>query len=109
VALQPRIVYQRQQEDNQIDFGTNIEYSFRDRETALIIGAWVTFLNDITGSRLDQFTPLVGIQQGLFIFGFSYDIGLRDTFQSEFGLNSFEFSIRFSGIHSNENSFCPTF
>ncbi len=109
VAFQPRIVYQRQQEDNQIDFGTNIEYSFRDRETALIIGAWVTFLNDITGSRLDQFTPLVGIQQGLFIFGFSYDIGLRDTFQSEFGLNSFEFSIRFSGIHSNENSFCPTF
>ena len=109
ISIQPRIVYQRQQEDNQIDIGTNIEYSFRDKETALIIGTWVTFLNDLSGSRFDQFTPLVGIKQGLFIIGFSYDIALRDTFQSEFGLNSFELSIRFSGIHSNENAHCPTF
>jgi len=109
VSLQPRIVYQKQLEDNQIDIGTNIEYKFRDVETSLIIGAWVTYLNDLSGSRLDQVTPLVGIRQGLFIFGFSYDIAMRDTFQSEFGLNSFEFSIRFSGIHSNENSYCPTF
>ncbi len=109
VSLQPRIVYQTQLEDNQIDLGTNVEYKFRDKDISLILGAWVTYLSDLDGSNINQFTPLLGIRQGLFIFGFSYDVSMRDTFQSELGLNSFEFSIRFSGIHSNENSICPTF
>lgn len=107
--VQPRIVYQFQQEDNQLDLGTNVEYKFRDKEMSLIFGTWITYLNDLNGGRFDQFTPLLGIRQGLFIFGFSYDIPLQDTFQSELGLNSFEFSIRFSGIHSNDDRFCPTF
>ena len=109
VSLQPRLVYQTQGEDNQVDVGFNVEYTLISQKTGLIAGLWATGLNDLDGYHLENFTPLVGIRQGQFIFGLSYDIALRDTLDSVFGLNTFEFSIRFSGEHSNENSFCPTF
>jgi len=109
LSLQPRVVYQQQSEDNQLDLGTNIEYTFQEQQTSIILGAWITYLNDLNGGHIENITPLVGIRQGLFILGFSYDIGLRDTLSSPFGFNTFELSLRFSGIHSNENAFCPTF
>lgn len=109
VALQPRFVYQQQGEDNQLDLGTNIEYTFESQKTALILGIWLTMINDLDGMHPDNITPLLGIRQGQFILGFSYDVSLRDTFDSPFGFNTFEFSIRYSGHVDNETSFCPTF
>lgn len=109
LSLQPRIVYQKQSEDNQLNIGSNIEYTFEDQQTSLIFGAWIKMIDDLDGPHLENVTPLFGIRKGLFIVGVSYDIHLRDTFSSTYGLNTFELSMRFSGIHSNENSFCPTF
>lgn len=107
--LQPRLVYQTQGESKQIDIGTNLEHTFKDLNTALILGMWVTGVSDLDGTHLENITPLVGIKKGLFIFGLSYDIHMRDTFDSTFGLNTFEFSIRFIGEHENDGTFCPTF
>lgn len=109
VSLQPRLVYQKQGEDNQIDLGFNVEYTLESQKTGLIAGLWFTGLDDLDGYHMENVTPLVGIRQGQFILGLSYDIHLRDTLDSVFGFNTFELSIRFSGEHSNENSFCPTF
>ncbi len=108
-SIQPRLVYQRQAEDNQLDVGTNFEYTLENQRSAIIFGIWGTFLDDLRGPHLENITPLVGLRQGLFIFGLSYDIHMQDALSSPFGLNTLELSIRFSGIHSNESNFCPTF
>jgi len=108
-SVQPRIVYQLQGEDNQLDLGTNIEYTFQSQRTGLIAGIWLTMIDDLDSLHPENITPLIGIRQGMFIFGFSYDVHLRDTFDSPFGFNTFEFSIRFTGEHSNDATFCPTF
>ncbi len=107
--IQPRIVYQQQGEHNQLDAGTNFEYRFRDTQSAFILGFWITTLSDLDDFHLENITPLVGLKQGQFIFGFSYDIHLRDILSSPFGYNTFEFSIRFSGEYEEGGAFCPTF
>lgn len=109
LQLQPRIVYQKQGEDNQLDLGSNLEFSFRDRPTAFIIGFWLTAINDLDSMHLENITPLVGLKQGQFIFGLSYDIHTRDMLSSPFGFNTFEFSIRFSGAYEEGGAFCPSF
>jgi len=107
--IQPRVVYQKQGEDNQIDVGTNFQLNFRDTNNALILGFWMTAINDLGGMHLENITPLVGLQKGQFIFGLSYDLHLRDILSSPFGFNTFEFSIRFSGEYEEGGAFCPTF
>lgn len=109
MQFQPRVIYQKQGIHNQIDLGSNVEYTFKERENALIVGLWLTLLSDLDGFHAENITPLIGLRKGRFIFGFSYDVHLRDVASSTFGYNTFEFSIRFSGIHENNNSFCPTF
>jgi len=107
--LQPRLVFQKQGEDNQLDVGTNFQYQFKDRASALILGVWLTTLSDLDNMHLENITPLLGLKQGQFIFGLSYDIHMRDMLSSPFGFNTFEFSIRFSGEYEEGGAFCPTF
>lgn len=109
LSIQPRVIYQKQGVNTKVDVGTNVQYTFKNLSSAFIFGMWGSFINDLDGMQLDHVTPLVGIQQGAFIFGLSYDIALRDAFDSSFGFNTFEFSIRFTGEHENDNTFCPTF
>ena len=108
-SLQPRLIYQSQADFQQLDFGSNIEYTFKSLESSLILGLWITGIDDLDGFHVENVTPLVGIRQGQFIFGFSYDVHLRDAFESTFGLNTFEFSIRFTGEYEEAGAFCPTF
>jgi type IX secretion system PorP/SprF family membrane protein len=107
--FQPRIVYQMQGIHNQIDLGSNIEYIFDTRNSAIVFGLWATGLSDLDGFHIENITPLIGLRQKQFILGLSYDVHLRDTFDSVFGYNTFELSLRFSGVHENSNGFCPTF
>ena len=109
LQVQPRVVFQSQGVHNRIDFGTNLEYIFKSRSSSLILGLWLTVADDLDSAHLENITPLVGIRQSNFIFGFSYDIHTRDVGDPTFGLNTFEFSIRFSGVHETEGAFCPTF
>ncbi|MBT8231839.1 MAG: PorP/SprF family type IX secretion system membrane protein [Saprospiraceae bacterium] len=107
--IQPRIIYQKQGENNQLSIGSNVQHNFKDSNTGLVFGLWTSGKQDLESFHLESITPLLGVIQGAFIFGFSYDIPLTDTFSDPFGLNTFEFSIRFSGEHENETTFCPTF
>ena len=109
MELQPRFIYQKQAQDNLLSLGTNVEYTFQQKEFALIGGLWVNIINDLDGTRMSHITPLVGVKKGAFTFGFSYDWGLQDVSNNPFHLNSFEFSIRFSGDYFNEDGFCPSF
>jgi len=109
LALQPRIVFQKQAEHNQFDIGSNIEYTFTSRNNALIFGLWLTALSDLDGGHIENITPLVGLRHKRFILGLSYDIHLRDAFDSTFGYNTFEVSIRFSGVTEQTGAYCPTF
>lgn len=109
MQLQPRFVFQNQGIHNQLDAGTNLEYTFSSRSTALILGLMLTAVNDLDNLHLENVTPLVGIRKSNFLLGFSYDINLGDATSSAFRLNTFEFSIRFSGEHSDGGAFCPTF
>ena len=107
--LQPRVIYQNQGVHNQLDLGTNLEYTFKSRNTSLYFGLWATGLSDLSGFHVENITPLFGVRQGQFIVGLSYDIHTRDIFDSVFGYDTFELSIRFSGVHENSSGFCPTF
>ncbi len=107
--IKPRIIYQKQGVHKQIDLGTNLEYIFKSRTNALILGLWLTTTDDLDGYHLENITPLLGIRQNKFIFGFSYDLSMRDALDSVFGFNTFEFSIRFSGVHTDTGALCPTF
>ena len=106
---QPRFIYQSQGQSNSISLGSNFQYNLKNSNTGVILGIWATGLSDLEGSRLESVTPLFGIIQGGFIFGFSYDIPMLDTFDDPFSFNTFELSIRYSGTHQNEAIFCPTF
>ena len=109
LQFQPRIIYQKQAEDNLLSLGTNFQYDFKTADAGLVFGLWTSVINDLDGTVLDRVTPLVGIIKDAFIFGFSYDVSLRDTTNNPFNLNTFEFSIRFSGVHANDTGICPSF
>lgn len=109
LELQPRLIYQQQGSDNSLSMGTNIEKLFQHREMGIVFGMWLNILSDLDGTRLSHVTPLVGLLKGGFTFGLSYDWGLQDVGQDPFHLNTFEFSIRFSGETFNDQGFCPSF
>lgn len=109
LEIQPRIIYQTQEISNSLSIGTNLQYILRNEELGLVGGIWVNIVNDFDGTQVNHVTPLAGLIRKGFIFGFSYDIGMRDAFDNPFNLNTFEFSIRFSGEHYNEAGFCPSF
>ena len=109
IALQPRLVYQKQGEQNQLDLGTNIEYTLKSRNNAIIFGLWLTAINDLDSAHHENITPLLGLRHKRFILGLSYDVHLRDVFDSTFGYNTFEVSIRFSGVTEKTGAYCPTF
>lgn len=109
LALQPRLVYQKQGEHNQVDLGSNVEYTFKSRESAFILGLWLSSVNDLDGFKMETITPLIGIRQKRFIVGLSYDVGLTDVNNKVFRTNSLELSIRFSGEVAQDGAFCPTF
>jgi len=109
MALQRRIVYQKQGIHNQLDLGSNLEFTFKSRNTAVLFGLWLTAVDDLDGLHMENITPLIGVRQRQFVLGLSYDVHLRDTFQSPFGYNSFELTLRFSGEHENTGAYCPTF
>ena len=109
LEFQPRLIFQKQGEDNSLSVGTNFEYMFKTENIGIVAGMWTSIVNDLDGTKVSHVTPLFGIIKDAFIFGFSYDISMRDTFEDPFNLNTFEFSIRFSGEHENESGFCPRF
>ena len=107
--FQPRAVYQQQGPHNQLDIGTNFEYILKSRTSAIIFGLWLTGVNDLDNLHLESITPLLGLRQDNFIFGFTYEIHTQDVGDPNFGFNTFEFSIRFSGEATTDRAFCPTF
>lgn len=109
LEIQPRVIFQNQGQSSSLGLGTNLQYIMRSEELGLVGGVWLNMVDDLDGFRMNHVTPLVGLIRGNFIFGFSYDVPLVDTFTSPFNLNTFEFSIRFSGEHFNQSSFCPSF
>ncbi len=107
--LQPRIIYQGQGPSTQVDLGNNLKFKPKASETSFIGGLWVTGIDDLDGFHPETITPLIGLEKGQFIFGFSYDLHLGKTRESGLPFNTLEFSLRFSGEHQNEDAFCPTF
>lgn len=107
--IQPRFVYQQQDNNAMFSLGTNFQYTFKSEDMGLVLGLWVNAVNDLDGMKLNHLSPLLGLLKGNFILGLSYDLGMRDTFNNPFNLNTFELSIRFSGEHFNDNNFCPSF
>ncbi len=106
---QPRVIYQQQGESTLLSIGSNVQYNFKQSNTGIVFGIWVSGNKDLDGSRLESLTPLFGVIHQGFILGLSYDVPMTDTFESPFNFNTFEMSIRYSGEHENEAIFCPTF
>ena len=61
LELQPRVIYQQQGIHNQVDIGSNIEYTFDSRATSFVLGLWLTGINDLDGFHLENVTPLLSL------------------------------------------------
>lgn len=85
-SISPNILYQQQQDFRQINFGLYVNRG------PLVGGLWVR-----TSTRnADSFIALLGVQQGLFRMGYSYDITVYKLALYSGGSHEFSFAVQFS-------------
>jgi type IX secretion system PorP/SprF family membrane protein len=84
-SISPNILYQQQQDFRQINFGLYMNRG------PLVGGLWVRTSN----RNADSFIALVGIQQGLIRFGYSYDITVYKLALVSGGSHELSLSLQF--------------
>jgi type IX secretion system PorP/SprF family membrane protein len=84
-SISPNILYQQQQDFRQINFGLYMNRG------PLVGGLWVRTSN----RNADSFIALVGVQQGLIRFGYSYDITVYKLALISGGSHEISLSLQF--------------
>lgn len=79
--ISPNILYQRQQDFNQLNIGMYFQKS------PFVAGLWYR--------NRDAFIALIGIQQGMFKFGYSYDITVSRLTNATAGSHEISFAMQF--------------
>ncbi len=96
--VSPNIMFQMQQKFQQIDVGIYVSRG------PLVGGLWYRYK--------DAAIALIGIQQGIFKFGYSYDITISKLSNATAGSHEFSFSLTFD-CHQKKRRFrtiqCPSF
>ena len=100
--LSPNILYQQQQDFQQLNYGFYLSKGF------IVGGLWFrqSFNNP------DAFIALIGFQQGAFKFGYSYDLTVSSLTNSTAGSHEFSLGLQF-GCKKPKKKFraidCPSF
>lgn len=107
-TISPNILIQKQGAFNQVNIGSYF------KKSAFVCGIWFRAnINEKYKVRSDSFITLVGIQKGIFKFGYSYDLNLSKLSNKSGGAHEISLGIqlpcpdkkkkRFSSLH------CPVF
>jgi len=101
-SISPNILYQKQQDHTQINVGIYIHKS------AIVGGLWYRQAE----KNADAFIALVGFQQGMVKFGYSYDVTLSKLSNASAGAHEFSFGLQFE-CRPRKRKFraidCPSF
>jgi len=96
--LSPNVLYQVQRNFQQLNFGMYLS------KPPLVAGLWYR--------NQDSFIALVGLQQGIFKFGYSYDLTVSKLANASAGSHELSFSMQFQ-CHPRKKRFravkCPAF
>ncbi|MFM8432582.1 MAG: type IX secretion system membrane protein PorP/SprF [Bacteroidota bacterium] len=96
--ISPNILYQKQRDFNQFNVG------FYVAKAPLIGGLWYR--------GQDSFIALVGLQQGIFKFGYSYDVTVNKLYNASAGSHELSLGLNFP-CHPKKKRFrtikCPSF
>jgi type IX secretion system PorP/SprF family membrane protein len=100
--LSPNVLYQLQRDFQQLNFGMYIA------KPPLVGGLWYRY----SGKNGDAIVVLLGIQQGIFKFGYSYDITVSTLSNASAGSHEVSMGVQF-GCHPKKRRFhlvkCPSF
>jgi len=110
-SILPRLLVAKQGPHLEINAGANMRFMLNDYSgNSLYIGSWVRPVGiEDNGIGLDALVLMVGLQQGNFLFGASYDVNLKDLTNYQQGQSAFEISISYFGDFENSNIICPSF
>ncbi len=101
-SISPNILYQRQQDFEQINIGLYVN------KGPIVGGLWYRQAH----KNSDAFIALVGFQQGMIKFGYSYDITLSKLSNATAGSHEFSFALQFD-CRPKKRKFrtisCPSF
>ncbi|MFM7216390.1 MAG: type IX secretion system membrane protein PorP/SprF [Bacteroidota bacterium] len=96
--ISPNLLYQKQRDFNQFNVG------FYVAKAPLIGGLWYR--------GQDSFIALVGLQQGIFKFGYSYDVTVNKLYNASAGSHELSLGLNFA-CHPKKKRFrtikCPSF
>lgn len=110
-SVLPRLLIAKQGPHIEMNAGANFRYMLNDyTNNSVYIGGWVRPVgNEDNKFGIDALVLMVGLQQGNFLFGFSYDANLQDLATYHQGQGAFEMSISYFGDFENDSVLCPRF
>jgi len=109
-SLVPRLLVAKQGPHFEINAGTNVRFMLNDySNNSFYVGGWIRPVANEDDFGLDAVVLMVGLQQGNFLFGLSYDANLKDLTNYQQGQGAFELSISYFGDFENDGVLCPRF
>lgn len=109
-ALEPRIAYYAQGENQSIVLGTNLKHKISDEsEDIFHIGAWLRASSGLQTWQPTDMIASVGYGNRGLIIGLSYDVSFRKYTSNILGDRTWEVSISYTGNHNNDKGLCPVF
>lgn len=110
LSVSPRLLIAKQGSHLQMNTGANLRFMLNDfSHNSLYIGGWVRPVANEDDFGLDALVLMMGLQQGSFLFGLSYDVNLKDLTTYQQGQAAFELSISYFGDFENDSILCPRF
>lgn len=111
ISLTPRFLIALQGPHLEANIGSNLRFSIGDYTPfAIYLGAWARVVNHTEQSPdIDAVVGMIGIEYSNLLFGFSYDLNIKDVSLPGPTRSSFEISIAYLGNYDNEEILCPKF
>lgn len=111
LSILPRLLIAKQGPHFEANAGMNVRFMLNDySNNSFYVGGWARPVsNGEDGIGLDALVLMVGLQQGNFLFGVSYDANFQDLVNYNQGQGAFELSISYFGDFENDSILCPRF
>jgi hypothetical protein len=110
--LLPSLLFARQSEAQQVNFGTYLQYVFGDdleSDAALSFGLFAR----LSKPAADALIPTIRVDVNGFTFGFSYDVNVSELSGGSNGRGALEVSLVYTGsfkrVRNYRKIYCPTF
>jgi type IX secretion system PorP/SprF family membrane protein len=111
MSFSPRLLASLQGPHIEINTGANLRFSLTETgRTAMHVGFWGRPVRyEAKNWGFDAVVPMLGLELDSVLFGFSYDVNLKDVTIYRKGQGAFELSVTYFGDYENETILCPKF